>query len=106
MLHSFKARVLQALKARLCSPHLVAIVQDGHAVPVGQQPLGQVQAQKGVAAALGVHDERRVGTHQHLSQGTGTNTSGLKQEGVRARPGGGTAGSRELKGCLGRRGAL
>lgn len=45
------------------APHLVAVIQDGHAVPRPQQLLSQVQAQEGVAAALGVGNQHRVGAH-------------------------------------------
>ena len=41
--------------------YLVAIIQDGNRVALGQQRPGQMQAQECMSASLGVDDQHRVG---------------------------------------------
>lgn len=47
--------------------HRVAVVEDGDAVTLAQQPLGKVEAEEGVAALLCVDDEHPLRPHHARS---------------------------------------
>ena len=64
--------------------HLVAVVEDRDVVALGEQRLGEVQADEGVAAALGVDNQAAVGAHDDRRAARGRGDAHGRAEGAAA----------------------